>query len=419
MNVLVIGRGGREHALLWKLSKSPRIGKLYAATGNGGISRIATCVDIKAENVEDLLAFAREKKIDMTIVGPEVSLNLGIVDLFTEAGLTIFGPTRKGSFIESSKGSAKSFMHKYNIPTTFFASFDNQEEAFTYIEEKGAPLVIKADGLTAGRGAIFAHDEVTAKLAASVMLKDRVFGSAGERVIVEEYLRGTEITVLAFTDGKTIVPMPSVEVNYSSFDRGRGPTTGGMGTCSPSRAAMDMPLADMVRKRVLEPALKGLKKEKLHYKGILYTRMVITDEGPKVVEFNVRFGDPETQTLMPRLKTDLLTILEAIRDEKLHEIDIEWDERQAMCTVIASGGYPMRYETGYKISGLDNIPETDDTFVFHAGTMTKGDGLVTSGGRVLNIVTLGDNRDEMRRRGLLLAEGVQFTNKHFRADIGM
>jgi phosphoribosylamine--glycine ligase len=314
---------------------------------------------------------------------------------------------------------AKEFMNKYNIPTTFFKSFSNQEEAFKYIEKKGQPLVIKADGLTAGRGAIFAHDEVTAKLAVSVMLKDRVFGSAGDKVMVEEYVKGHEITVLAFTDGKTIIPMPSVDVFYSAFNNGRGPSTGGMGAVSPSRLAMDMPLAEMVRSRVLEPALKGLKKEKLHYKGILYTRLVINETGPRVVEFNVRWGDPETQTLLPRLKTDLVEIYKAIENERLSEINIEWDKQQSLCTVIVSGGYPMKYDEGFKIKGLKNIPESDSQIVFHAGTAFKGKDIVTSGGRVFNVVTLGDSIEENRKKGVETAEQIEFKNRHFRTDIGL
>lgn len=418
MNILVIGRGGREHALIWKLSQSPLVKNIFAAAGNSGIARIAKCVDIKAENIYELFDFARKNEVDMTIAGPEVCFTTGIVDLFSSEGLTVFGPTRKGSTIETSKAYAKQFMNKNGIPTTSFGSFSNQEEAFAYIEKMGSQLVIKADGLTAGRGAIFAHDEVTAKLAVSVMLKDRVFGHAGDTVIIEEYLKGREITVLAFTDGETIVPMPSVEVNYSAFDSGRGPITGGMGACSPSKGSFDMPLADVVRTKVLEPALKGLKKEKLHYRGVLYTRLVLTDDGPKVVEFNVRYGDPETQCLMPRLKTDLVEILIAIRDKKLKDTPIEWDERQSLCTVLTSGGYPMRYETGYPIKGLVEVEKESGAVVFHAGTTIKGANYLTAGGRVLNIVTLGSDRDELRKRGVQLATRVEFSSRHFRSDIG-
>lgn len=417
MNILVIGRGGREHAIIRKLLESPQVDKIYCATGNAGISEIAECVDIRAENIQGLLEFAKEKNIAHTIGGPEICFTSGIVDLFTANNMKIFGPTKKGSLIESSKVHAKKFMNKYNIPTTFFKSFSDQDEAFKYIEEKRQPLVIKADGLTAGRGAIFAHDEVTAKLAVSVMLKDRVFGSAGEKVIVEEYVKGYEITVLAFTDGKTIVPMPSVDVYYSAFNGGRGPSTGGMGALSPSSLTMDMPLAEMVRSKVLEPALRGLKKEKIHYKGILYTRLVINEKGPKVVEFNVRWGDPETQVLMPRLKTDLVEIYRAIEDEKLSEINIEWDSRQSLCTVVVSGGYPMKYNEGYKITGLKNI-ENDSTIILHSGTSKKGSDFITSGGRVFNVVTLGESVEENRKKGIETVEKIDFKNRHFRTDIG-
>ncbi|MCT4619305.1 MAG: phosphoribosylamine--glycine ligase [Marinisporobacter sp.] len=415
MKILVIGNGGREHTIVWKLNQSPRVNKIYCAPGNAGTHLMAENVDIKVEDIEGLCAFAKENGIDLTIVGPEVPLVLGIVDRFEEENLKVFGPNKKCSQLEGSKAFTKDFLLRHNIPTGDYKEFTSFEEAKKAVGIYGYPMVIKADGLAAGKGVVIAENENEALKAMDEMMKDRKFGEAGEKIVIEEYLKGIETSILCFVDGESIVPMVSAQDYKKIFDEDEGPNTGGMGTYSPS-LIYDEKLREQVREKILLPIIEGFKKDELNFKGILFIGLMITKEGAKVLEFNVRFGDPETQTVLSRLETDLVDIMESVLEGKLKAQEIKWKSKKAVCVVLASGGYPESYEKGKEIHGLDDIE--GDAFVFHAGTKMVDGKVLTNGGRVLGVTALGDTIEEAREKAYRNASRISFEKMYYRKDIG-
>ncbi|NPV26145.1 MAG: phosphoribosylamine--glycine ligase [Firmicutes bacterium] len=415
LNVLVVGGGGREHALVWKLKQSPRVKKIYCAPGNAGIAQLADCVTIAAEDIQGLLHFAEQASIDLTVVGPEAPLVAGIVDTFEQAGRRIFGPSQKAALLEGSKALAKEIMVKYGIPTARHATFSTAEAAYAYIQEQGAPCVVKADGLAAGKGVVVAMDEETALAAVKEIMENRAFGEAGNQVVIEEYLEGEEVSILAFTDGQTVVPMVSAQDHKRVFDGDRGPNTGGMGAYSPA-PVYNPGVAQQVVKQILEPTVAAMRTERREYRGVLYAGLMITANGPKVLEFNARFGDPETQVVLPRLKTDLVDIIEAILDQRLEQLKIEWYPQTAVCVVLAAGGYPGSYQKGMVIEGLDRL--TQEVLVFHAGTTRRDGRIVTNGGRVLGVTALGDTIQTAIDRAYAAVEQIKFADMHYRRDIG-
>ncbi len=417
MNVLVVGGGGREHALVWKIKQSPRVGEVFCAPGNAGIAGLATCVDIKADDLEGLLRFADERKIDLTVVGPEVPLAAGIVDKFNEAGKRIFGPGKKAAAIEGSKIVAKELMDKYGIPTAPYAMFDNAEKAEAYIREHDGPCVVKADGLAAGKGVIVCEDADEALEAVRTIMRERTFGEAGNKIIIEERLIGEEVSVLAFTDGKTVVPMVSSQDHKQVYDGDQGPNTGGMGAYAPAPVYSEE-LHKIAMEKVMLPAVRGMAAEGRTYKGVLYAGLMVTDKGPKVLEFNARFGDPEAQPVFTLLKSDLVEIMEAIISEKLHEIEIEWEKAASVCVVLASGGYPGSYQKGAPISGLDQANAREGVVVFHAGTADKDGKIVTGGGRVLGVTAKAPDIRSAITKAYEAVELITFKDMHYRRDIG-
>ncbi|MEK6656019.1 MAG: phosphoribosylamine--glycine ligase [Nitrospirota bacterium] len=416
MNVLVIGSGGREHALVWKMRQSKKVKKLYCATGNAGIAQEAECVNIQPDNIDALLAFAKEKKIDLTVVGPELPLSLGIVDKFEQAGLRVFGPTASAARLEYSKAFAKEMMAKCNIPTAAFKTFTSSDEAKEYIKEKGVPLVIKADGLAAGKGVVVAESVDEAINAIVDMMDKRIFGDAGKKVVIEDCLKGEEASFMVFTDGTTIVPMVSAQDHKRVFDNDKGPNTGGMGAYSPAPVVSES-LAKKVIDKVFKPLLNGLKKEGIIYKGVLYAGLMIDDNQLNVLEFNCRFGDPEAQPILFRLKNDIIEIMEAIIDNRLSDIDVEWKKEAAVCVVIASKGYPANYEKGKVINGIDKAEEIKDVKVFHSGTAKKDNNIVTAGGRVLGVTASGIDINEAVKTAYKAIEKIKFEGMHYRKDI--
>ena len=414
MDVLVVGGGGREHAICWSLHKSPRIGKLFCAPGNGGISGIAECVDIGAKDVQNIVRFAKEN-VDFVVVAPDDPLALGMVDALGAAGVRAFGPCKDAARLESSKVYAKSIMKKYGIPTADYMVFTEVEDARDYIHRNGAPLVVKADGLALGKGVVVALDNETALNAVDWMMLDKKLGESGNRVIIEECMTGPEITLLVFTDGKSIVPMLSSQDHKRAFDDNLGANTGGMGAFCPSPLYTEE-IADICMKTIILPTIEAMNSENCPFKGVLYFGLMLTPRGLRVVEYNARFGDPETQPILLMLKTDLLEILDAIVDERLHEVNIEWRDGYACCVVMASGGYPEYYETGYEIKGLDSVP--GDITVFHAGTARSGASFATSGGRVLGVTARGASLQQAVDRAYDGVACISFENAHFRKDIG-
>ena len=417
MKVLVVGGGGREHTIVWKLAQSPKITKLYCAPGNGGISGIAECVPIKAMDLDGIVTFSKENKIDMVVVAPDDPLAAGLVDKLTEVGIRAFGPVKAAAIIEGSKAFSKDLMKKYNIPTAGYMVFDNCSEALEYLDTCSAPIVVKADGLALGKGVIIAQTIQEAKEAVNGMMNDKVFGDAGSRVVIEEFIQGPEVSILAFTDGTTIVPMVSSQDHKRAFDNDQGPNTGGMGTFSPS-PLYDKKLADYCMKEIFIPTVEAMNKEGRKFKGVLYFGLMITKDGPKVLEYNARFGDPETQVVIPRLKTDLLDVFEAIIDEKLKEINIEWDDNSAVCVIAASGGYPGKYATGIEINGIDKAEANGETIVFHAGTSCKDGNYYTAGGRVLGVTAVESTMDKAIDKAYAGIAKIQFEGMHYRKDIG-
>jgi phosphoribosylamine--glycine ligase len=416
MNILVIGAGGREHALCWKIKQSPKVKRLYCAPGNGGIAGIAECVDIKVDDVGLLLQFALRKQIDLTIVGPEVSLVAGIVDAFAQKGLKIFGPSRAAAELEGSKVFAKEFMHRRNIPTATYKVFDDASLALTFLQAAQFPLVIKADGIAAGKGVYVCADLKQAKAAIDEIMVQKIFGEAGNKIVIEECLQGPEASVLAVCDGKHFFVMPTAQDHKRIFDDDVGPNTGGMGTFSPS-PLVTAEVLDQIVARIIEPAIRGMYQEDNPFKGILFAGLMLTADGPKALEFNVRFGDPETQSILPRLQSDIVEMFLAACDGRLHEIKIRWDEKACVCVVIASGGYPGKYQNGFAIHGLEEVKD-EDTVVFHAGTKNDGGTLVTNGGRVLGVTSLGRNLEAAAAKAYNAVSKIEFDHMFFRRDIG-
>ncbi|MFP5114969.1 phosphoribosylamine--glycine ligase [Bacillaceae bacterium C204] len=415
MKVLVVGGGGREHAIVWKLSQSPKINQIYCAPGNPGIAELAECLSISVSEIEKLANFTKKEQIDLTFVGPEEPLSLGIVNYFKEQGLPIYGPSREAALIEGSKAFAKEMMIKYQIPTASYAAFTNYEKALAYVHSKGAPIVIKADGLAAGKGVVVAKTLEEAENALKGMMKDVTFGSAGARVVIEEFLEGEEMTLLAFVNGTTVKPMVPAQDHKPVFDGDKGPNTGGMGTYAPL-PHMDSSMVKRIIEEIVQPTANAMVEEEVPFEGILYTGLMLTKSGPKVIEYNARFGDPETQVVLPLLETDLLDILIASLSGELENVEVKWKDKSAVCVIMSSDGYPGSYEKGQVIKGLDNV--TYPTIVFHAGTTAKDREIITNGGRVLGITSIGDHLKEARELAYQSVKKVSFNGAHYRTDIG-
>ncbi len=417
MKVLVIGGGGREHALVWKIAKSPKVKKIFCAPGNAGIADLATCVPIAAENTNELLAFAKKNSVDLTVVGPEAPLSTGIVDMFEAEGLRIFGAGREAAQIEASKSFAKDLMIKYGIPTAAGASFTNHTKAQSYLKKIGAPVVIKADGLAAGKGVLVCKTLKDATAALKQVMVTRDFGDAGSKVVIEECLVGEEASFLAFTDGKTVLPLPSSQDHKPVFDNDEGPNTGGMGAYSPA-PVVDRHMHQKIMKEVMIPTVHAMAAEGHPYKGVLYAGLMIDRDKIKVLEFNGRFGDPEAQPLLVRLKSDIVSVMEAVIDERLSEFRLDIDPRAAICVVMAAGGYPGKYKKGSRISGIDKANRMKDVTVFHAGTGREGKSITSEGGRVLGVTALGDTVEKAIQKAYLAVEKITWPKVHYRNDIG-
>ncbi len=418
MKVLVVGSGGREHAIIWKLKQSPKADKIYCAPGNAGIAQDAQCVPIGAMEIDKLVQFAKDENIDFTIIGMDDPLVAGVVDAFEAEGLRVFGPRKNAAIIEGSKAFSKDLMKKYGIPTAKYETFDNYDEAKKYVLSQSVPIVVKADGLALGKGVLIcqSHDEAVAAL--DEIMVDKKFGASGSKVVIEEFLTGPEVSVLSFCDGKTVVPMVSAQDHKRAYDNDEGLNTGGMGTFSPSRI-YTKEINDDCMEKIFKPTVAAMAKEGRPFVGVLYFGLMLTKDGMKVIEYNARFGDPETQVILPRLKSDLLEIMEACVDTTLDKMDIQWYDNAAVCVVEASGGYPVKYDKGYEITGLDSVKGRDDIIVFHAGTAEKDGKLVTNGGRVLGITGIGKDIDEARTKAYEGVDLIDFEKKHFRHDIGI
>ncbi len=415
MRILIVGSGGREHAIAWALSKSDKVERLYCAPGNAGIAELAECVPISEDQFEPLTKFAKEQEIDLVVVGPEAPLFAGLVDVLEEAGLKAFGPRRNAAIIEGSKVFTKQLMRKYNIPTAAYESFDNYEEALAYLRKQRAPIVVKADGLAAGKGVTVAATLEEAERALREIMVDKVFGEAGAQVVIEEFLSGQEMSILAFVDGETVRPMVPSQDHKPVYDGDKGPNTGGMGTYSPV-PHIPQSVVDEAIGTILIPAARAMVREGRPFRGVLYAGLMITEQGPKTVEFNCRFGDPETQVVLPRLKTDLADIFMATVNGKLQEIEIEWSDEAAVCVVLASGGYPGPYEKGKPITGLDQV---EQSVVFHAGTKLADGRIVTNGGRLLGVTALGKDIAEARAKAYADIAKIRYEGKHYRTDIAL
>ena len=415
--VLVTGSGGREHALAWKLSQSPEVEKIYAAPGNAGTALVGENVPIAAEDVEKLVEFAKANRIDFTVVGPDDALAAGVVDAFEAAGLKIFGPRANAARLESSKAFAKEFMRRHGIPTADYREFTDSTEALDFCRAAKFPLVVKADGLALGKGVIIAQNLAEAEAAVRSCLVEGAFGAAGKRIVIEEFLEGVECSIHALVDGSSYLLLPDCRDHKKAFDGNLGPNTGGMGTISPS-GSVDEALRARICREILDPFLAGIQKDGLAFRGMLFPGLMLTAEGPKVLEFNCRWGDPETQVLVRRLKSDLLPLLEATVEGTLAASAPEWDERAAVCVILASGGYPGSYEKGKPISGLESAGELGDVVVFHAGTKAQGGQILTNGGRVLGVTALGQNLAGARSLAYQAADGISFDGIQRRNDIG-
>ena len=418
MKVLVIGGGGREHTLVWKIAQSPLIEKIYCIPGNAGISDLADCgkMDVEGE-LGPLAQFAMDKKVDLTVVGPEDPLANGIVDYFENLGLKTFGASKVATEIEASKVFSKNLMVRYGIPTAEAESFDDPQEAASYIREVGAPIVVKADGLAKGKGVFPCRDLQAALDAVNTIMVEKAFGEAGNRVLVEDFLEGEEASFIAFTDGKTILPMASSQDHKPIYDGDKGPNTGGMGAYSPAPVVTDE-VHDLIMETVMKPAVKGMAAEGRLYKGVLYAGLMITDGKPEVLEFNARFGDPENQAVIPRLKSDIVPIMQACVDGTLDKVQMDWDDRPAVCVVMASGGYPGPYEKGKVITGLEAAGAMEDVIVFHAGTAKKDNDVVTNGGRILGVTALGSDVKGAIDRAYRAVGKISFEKAYCRRDIG-
>lgn len=414
MKILVVGGGGREHAICWKLSNESNVEKIYCAPGNAGIANVAECVNIGDNDIDALLRFAKENEIDLTIVGPEVPLVAGIVDEFEKENLRVFGPNKKCSNLEGSKAFSKEFMIRHNLPTAKYKEYTDLDKAMAEIDEFGYPVVIKADGLAAGKGVVIPENREDAIATLKEMMSDHKFGHAGDKIVIEEFLTGVETSILAFVDNDTIVPMVSAKDHKKVFENETGLNTGGMGTFSPSEIYTDE-LAKEIQEKILDKTLEGFKKDNLEYKGILFVGLMITEEGPKVLEYNVRFGDPETQSVLFRLNTDLSKIMTAIIDNNLKNIEINYSKEEAICVMLTSGGYPEAYEKGKVITGLENLDS--DIVVFHSGTKFDKDNIVTNGGRVIGITAKGSSVKEASDKVYENIKKINFEGMHYRKDI--
>lgn len=416
MKILVIGSGGREHALVWKIAQSPRVTKLYCAPGNAGIEQLATCVAIQADDIAGLKAFVLSEKIDLTVVGPEAPLAAGIADEFRKAKLKIFGPTRAAAQLESSKTFSKELMFRHHIPTAASQSFTSLQPALEYLEHQQVPIVVKADGLAQGKGVVVAETLEQARQALRDMLEKKTFGQSGSRVVIEEFLDGEELTIMAFTDGKTVVPMLPAQDHKRVGDGDTGPNTGGMGAYAP--APLGTPaLCAVVLQQVLQPVVDAMSKSGSPFAGVLYAGLMIVKGKPYVLEFNARFGDPETEVVLPLLKTDLVDVVEAVADHRLDQVLVEWHDRSAVCVVMASGGYPGAYQTGVPIAGLPEKVLSGDVLVYHAGTKRQGRDVVTAGGRVLGVTGVGAHFTDAMQRAYAMVRMISFAGCHYRSDI--
>lgn len=416
MRILIVGGGGREHALAYKIAQSPRVERIYCAPGNAGIAALAECVDIGVADTARLLSFARDRSIDFTVVGPEAPLVAGLADVFRAAGRKVFGPGAAAAALEGSKSFAKEIMRRYGVPTAAGRVFTAANEAYSYLDATPGPWVVKADGLAAGKGVVVTDDAAEAQRAVQSMMVDRVFGAAGDRILVEECLTGEEVSVLAFTDGRTVVPMLAAQDHKRVFDGDAGPNTGGMGAYAPA-PVLTGELAAVVRDKILLPTIAGLAAEGIRFTGVLYAGLMITAQGPKVLEFNVRFGDPEAQPVLMLLASDLVEIMLAVEAGRLDQVPVRWREGAAVCVVLASGGYPGAYATGVPIEGLDRVPSP--VTVFHAGTARDRDGrVVTAGGRVLGVTACGTDIAAACGLAYRGAAAISFAGMHYRHDIG-
>jgi phosphoribosylamine---glycine ligase len=417
MKVLVIGGGGREHALAWKIRQSARVEQIFIAPGNAGTANVGRNVPVKPGDIDRLLSFAQQESIDLTVVGPDDVLAAGIVDLFQKAGLRIFGPCKEAARLESSKGFAKRFMLRHGIPTARFGEYQSSAEAKSALEEFGFPLAVKADGLALGKGVVIAQDRSEAESAISDMIDLGRFGDAGRRVVIEEFLTGAECSIHALVDGCSYLLLPTAQDHKQLYDGNQGPNTGGMGTFSPSEK-LNAALLQEIRERILNPFISGIQNDKIPFRGLLFPGLMLTNDGPRVLEFNCRFGDPETQVLLPRLKTDIIDLIEATIAERLDAVTAEWDARAAVCIVMASSGYPNHYETGRRIVGLEQAEQMEGVTVFHAGTRQHENRIITSGGRVLGVTAIGDTLSAAKRRAYDAVEKIEFDGSYFRRDIG-
>ena len=417
MKVLIVGSGGREHAIAWSVAKSPKVDKIYCAPGNAGISEFAECVNIKAMEFDKLVAFAKENAIDLTIIGMDDPLVGGVVDAFESEGLRVFGPRKNAAIIEGSKAFSKDLMKKYKIPTAAYENFTDPDEAIKYLETAKMPIVLKADGLALGKGVLICNTLEEAKEGVKTLMLDKQFGDAGNEIVIEEFMTGREVSVLAFCDGKTIKCMTSAQDHKRAKDGDQGLNTGGMGTFSPSPFYNDEVEA-FCEKYVYQSTIDAMASEGRPFTGILFTGLMITEDGPKVLEYNARFGDPEAQVVLPRMKNDIIDVIDACIDGKLSDVELEFEDNAAVCVVLASDGYPEKYDKGFEIKGLDTFKDKDGYYVFHAGTKFDGDKIVTNGGRVLGVVAKGENLKAARANAYKATEWIDFANKYKRNDIG-
>lgn len=418
MKILIVGSGGREHALAWKIAQSDKADKIYCAPGNAGIAEYAECVDIGAMEFEKLAAFAKEKQIDLTVVGMDDPLVGGIVDVFEAEGLRVFGPRKNAAILEGSKAFSKDLMKKYQIPTAAYENFDDPQKALEYLETASMPIVLKADGLALGKGVLICNTLEEAKEGVKSIMMDKKFGSAGNQMVVEEFLTGREVSVLSFVDGKTIRIMTSAQDHKRALDGDQGLNTGGMGTFSPSPFYTDETDA-FCREYIYQKTVDAMAAEGREFKGIIFFGLMLTEKGPRVLEYNARFGDPETQVVLPRMKNDIVDVFEACVDGTLDQIELEFEDNAAVCVVLASDGYPVKYEKGYEIRGLENFKGRDGYYVFHAGSRFDENGkIVTNGGRVLGVTATGENLKAARANAYEAVKWVDFDNKYCRSDIG-
>ena len=417
MKVLIVGSGGREHAIAWSVAKSPKVDKIYCAPGNAGIAEFAECVNIKAMEFDKLVAFAKENAIDLTIIGMDDPLVGGVVDAFESEGLRVFGPRKNAAIIEGSKAFSKDLMKKYKIPTAAYENFTDPDEAIKYLETAKMPIVLKADGLALGKGVLICNTLEEAKEGVKTLMLDKQFGDAGNEIVIEEFMTGREVSVLAFCDGKTIKCMTSAQDHKRAKDGDQGLNTGGMGTFSPSPFYNDEVEA-FCEKYVYQSTIDAMASEGRPFTGILFTGLMITEDGPKVLEYNARFGDPEAHVVLPRMKNDIIDVMEACIDGKLSDVELEFEDNAAVCVVLASDGYPEKYDKGFEIKGLDTFKDKDGYYVFHAGTKFDGDKIVTNGGRVLGVVAKGENLKAARANAYKATEWIDFANKYKRNDIG-